>query len=67
MLTVQCFTEENSGEIMSNNMVSAVGDIFQNKDFEGLKFSTMTPLKVGANNGWYQQNAKIQFTVYVFS
>lgn len=67
ILTVQCFSKLDEGEKATNDMVGKAGDIFQNKNFNGLYLFAMTPLKVGAIKKWYQQNAKIDFIYNVFS
>jgi hypothetical protein len=67
IITVQCFTKVKTGEKVSNEILGAVGEVFQNKDFSGVSCKTLTPVRVGTVNNWYQMNAKIDFTYDVFS
>lgn len=67
IITVQCFTKVKTGEKVSNEILAAVGEVFQNKNFSGVECFALTPVRVGTVKNWYQVNAKIDFIYSVFS
>lgn len=67
IITVQCFTEKNSGEKESNILSNKAIKIFQNKNFDGLNCFTGTPVNLGVIGNWFVKNAKIDFVYNVFT
>jgi len=64
---IQCFDDEGKGEKGVNLIVDEIIEIFQNKSFSGVNCFVVTPVNIGANNGWYQKNAKVRFVYNVFN
>ena len=67
IITVQCFTKIGIGEKDSNSLMDSAIAIFQNKSFNGINCYAMVPVKIGAQDNWFQQNAKFNFTYDIFS
>lgn len=66
-IVVQCFTEKNTGENFSDEMLDEVSSIFQNESFGSVSCFATDHRTVGQTANWFQKNALTRFQYDVFS